>query len=124
MDGNYKAPQSCHESLDVDEVDYNGGVCRLGHRVMENIMKPTMKKKHFLVVNAWGGGNTTEIALVSLNPPLLYLPIGWQWIQLALNFIVTCITNCSLSIVMPFSFFPLSCPVGYWPIYSVEALQS
>jgi hypothetical protein len=90
--------------LDADEVDYNDGVFRLGHRVVEDVMKPTMKKKHVLVINVWGGGNITEVALVSLNPPLLYTPIGWQPIQLALNFIVTCITNCSLSIVTPFPF--------------------
>jgi hypothetical protein len=90
--------------LDVDEVDYNGGVCGLGHRVVEDVMKPTMKKKRVLVVNVWGSGNITEAALVSLNPPLLCTPVGWQPIQLALNLIVTCITNCSLSIVMPVSF--------------------
>jgi hypothetical protein len=37
--------------LDADEVDYNGGVCRLGHRGVEDVMKPTMKKKRVLVVN-------------------------------------------------------------------------
>jgi hypothetical protein len=90
--------------LDADEVDYNGGVCGLDHRVVEDVMKPTMKKKRVLVVNVWGGGNITKVALVSLNPPLLCTPIGWQPIQLALNFIVTSITNSSLCIVMPFSF--------------------
>jgi hypothetical protein len=67
-------------------------------------MKPTMKKKHVLVVNVWGGGNITEVALVSSNLPLLCTPVDWQPIQLALICIVTCITNCSLSIVLPFSF--------------------
>jgi hypothetical protein len=62
--------------LDTDEVDYNGGVCGLGHRVVEDVMKPTMKKKRVLVVNVCGGGNITEVELVSLNPPLLYTPIG------------------------------------------------
>jgi hypothetical protein len=90
--------------LDADEVDYNGGVYGLDHRVVEDVMKPTMKKKRVLVVNVWGGGNITEAVLVSLNPPLLCTLVGWQLIQLALNFIVTCITNCSLSIVMPVSF--------------------
>jgi hypothetical protein len=28
--------------LDVDKVDYNGGVCGLGHKVVEDVMKPTM----------------------------------------------------------------------------------
>jgi hypothetical protein len=90
--------------VDADEVDYNGGVCGLGHKVVEDVMKPTMKKNRVLVVNVWGSGNITEAALVSLNPPLLCTPVGWQPIQLALNFIVTCITNCSLSIVMHASF--------------------
>jgi hypothetical protein len=62
--------------LDANEVDYNGGVCGLGHRVVEDVMKPTMKKRRILVVNVWGGGNITEVALISFNPPLLYIPIG------------------------------------------------
>jgi hypothetical protein len=37
--------------LEADEVDYNNSVCGLGHRVMEDVMKPTMKKKCVLVVN-------------------------------------------------------------------------
>jgi hypothetical protein len=49
--------------LDADEVDYNGGVCGLGHRVM----KSTMKKRHVLVVNVWGSGNIIEVALVSFK---------------------------------------------------------
>jgi hypothetical protein len=37
--------------LDTDEVDYNSGVCGLGHRVVEDVMKLTMKKTRVLVVN-------------------------------------------------------------------------
>jgi hypothetical protein len=37
--------------VDVEKVDYNGGICGLGHRVVEDVMKPTMKKRHVLVVN-------------------------------------------------------------------------
>jgi hypothetical protein len=33
--------------LDANDVDYNGGTCRLGHRVVEDVMKPTMKKNAF-----------------------------------------------------------------------------
>jgi hypothetical protein len=36
--------------LDANEVDNNGGVFRLGHRVVEDIMEPTMKKRRILVV--------------------------------------------------------------------------
>jgi hypothetical protein len=70
--------------VDADEVDYNGGVCGLGHKVVEDIMKPTMKKRRVLVVNVWGGRNITEVALVSFIPPLLYIPIGWQPIEVAM----------------------------------------
>jgi hypothetical protein len=45
--------------LDADKVDYNDDICGLGHRVVEDIMKPTMKKRCVLVVNVWGGGNIT-----------------------------------------------------------------
>jgi hypothetical protein len=64
--------------VDADEVDYNGGIYGLGHRVVEDVMKPTMKKKHVLVVNVWGGGNITEVALVSFISPLFSTPIGCQ----------------------------------------------
>jgi hypothetical protein len=62
--------------VNADEVDYNGGVCGLGHRVVEDVMKSTMKKRRILVVNVWGDGNITEVALISFIPPLLYTPIS------------------------------------------------
>jgi hypothetical protein len=100
--------------LDADEVDYNGGVCRLSHRVMEDVMKPTMKKRHVLVVNVWGGGNITEVALVSFNPPLLYTPIGWQPIQVAMNIAVPLIWNNSLpTVVVSFRFLVVSAAGRY-----------
>jgi hypothetical protein len=37
--------------VDADKVDYNSSVCGLGHRIVEDIMKPTMKKKRVLIVN-------------------------------------------------------------------------
>jgi hypothetical protein len=75
--------------LDADEVDYNGGIYGLGHRVVEDVMKPTIKKRRVLVVNVWGGRNITEFALVSFIPPLLYTPMGWHLIQVAKNFVVS-----------------------------------
>jgi hypothetical protein len=86
--------------LDADEVDYNGGICGLGHKIVEDVLKPTMKKTRLMVMNVWGGGSITEVVLVSLNPPLFYIPIGYQPIQLGLNMIITCATNRSLSIVI------------------------
>jgi hypothetical protein len=58
--------------IDANEVDYNGSVCGLGHKVVDDIMKPTMKKRRVLVVNVWDSGNITEVALVSFIPPLLH----------------------------------------------------
>jgi hypothetical protein len=83
--------------LNADEVDYNGGISGLGHRVVEEVMKPTMKKRRLLVVNVWGGGNITKVALISYNPPLLYTPIGWLPKQVAMNFIVLSNMNNSIS---------------------------
>ena len=57
--------------FDADEVDYNGSDSELGHRVVEDVIKPTMKTKCILVVNVWGSGNITEVELVSFNPSLL-----------------------------------------------------
>jgi hypothetical protein len=74
--------------VDADEVDYNGGVCGLGHRVVEDVMKPTMKKRCVLVVNVWGGGNITEVALVSFISPRLSTPIGWQPIEVTVYIII------------------------------------
>ena len=64
--------------LDADEVDYNSGICRLGHKVMEDVMKPSMKKKVVLVMNVWRGGNISEVALVSFNRLLLYILVSYQ----------------------------------------------
>jgi hypothetical protein len=54
--------------LDADKVEYNGGVCGLGHRVVEDVMKPTMKKNRVLVVNVWGGGNIVIGKSITTNP--------------------------------------------------------
>jgi hypothetical protein len=100
--------------LNTDEVDYNGGVCGLGHRVVEDVMKPTMKKMCVLVVNVWGGGNITEVALVSFNPLLLYTPIDWQSIQVAMNIVVPSIWNNSLpTVVVSFRFSIVSATSRY-----------
>ena len=74
--------------VDADEVDYNGGVYGLDHRVVEDVIKPTMKKRCVLVVNVWGGRKITKVALIIFIPPLLYTPIGWQPIEVAIYFIV------------------------------------
>jgi hypothetical protein len=79
--------------LDANEMDYNGSICGLSHRVVEDVIKPTMKKRRVLVVNVWGSGNITEVALVSFNPPLLYTPI-------AMNIAAPSVWNNSLSIVV------------------------
>lgn len=84
--------------LDAD-VDYNSSVYGLGHKVVEDILKPTTKKWPFLVVNGWGGGFNIEVPLISLNPPLLSILIGCKPIGLSMNVIVIGATNNSLSIL-------------------------
>jgi hypothetical protein len=42
---------------DLDEVNYNGGNCNIGHKVLKDLMKPTVKNQAFLVVSLRGGGN-------------------------------------------------------------------
>lgn len=74
--------------VDADEVDYNSGVCGLGHKVVEDVMKPKMKKRCVLVVNVWDGGNITEVVLISFISPQLSTPIGWQLIEIAVYIIV------------------------------------
>jgi hypothetical protein len=49
--------------LDADEVDYNGGICGLGHRVVEDVMRLIMKKKRVLVVNVWAVGISPRLRL-------------------------------------------------------------
>ena len=62
--------------VDADKVDYNSSVSGLGHRVVEDDIKPTMKKRCVLVVNVWGSGIIIEVVLVSFIPPLLHTSIG------------------------------------------------
>lgn len=64
--------------LDLDKVNYNGGIFRIGHKVVEVIMKPIIKNKFVLIVNLWNGGNITKVALVSFIMRALSLPIGCQ----------------------------------------------
>jgi hypothetical protein len=85
--------------LDVD-VDYNGNVYGLGHKVVEDILKPTTKKWPFLVVNVQGGGYITEIPLISSNPLLFSTPISCKPIGLSMNVIVIGATNNSLSVLL------------------------
>lgn len=51
--------------LDLDEVDYNGGNCGIGHKVVEGVLKSTIKNRPILIVKLWGGGNITKVALVN-----------------------------------------------------------
>jgi hypothetical protein len=49
--------------LDADEVDYNGGICGLGHRVVEDVIRLIIKKKRVLVVNVWAVGISPRLRL-------------------------------------------------------------
>jgi hypothetical protein len=46
------------KSLEVDEVDYNGG-----HKVVEDILNPIIKNSCILVVNVWDDGYIIEFVL-------------------------------------------------------------
>jgi hypothetical protein len=59
------------ESADGD-VDWSGGDCGVSHKVLEQLLKPTVKDLAVTVINVWGGGNITEIAMVSISYHLPY----------------------------------------------------
>ena len=48
------------------EVDWNTGTCGVSHGLLERILRPSMKATLATVINVWGGGNITKIALVLL----------------------------------------------------------
>ena len=62
------------KAYDLDNVDYNGGNCGIGHKVLEDIMKPTMKNQYNLVISLWNGGNVTkmEVLYSEIHMILLY----------------------------------------------------
>lgn len=53
------------------DIDWNDGACGVCHSVIEKLLKPAVRKSSVLVVNVWGGGNVTEIAMVSTPHPAL-----------------------------------------------------
>ena len=73
--------------LDVDEVDYNGGMCKIGLKVVEDLLKPTMKNSSILIINVWGDGNIIEVVLISSTLFSHSTPISYQPIQLSINYI-------------------------------------
>ena len=50
----------------VGAVDWNDGLCGVDHDLLEQLLKPSLTAKKSTLVNIWGGGNITEIALVRL----------------------------------------------------------
>jgi hypothetical protein len=62
--------------LDSNEVDYNGGNCGIGHKVVEDVLKSTIKNRPILVVKLWGVGNITKVALVNFIMLILSLLVG------------------------------------------------
>lgn len=45
-------------------IDWNDGACGVSHAVLEQLLKPAVRKTPVLIINVWGGGNITEIAMV------------------------------------------------------------
>jgi len=46
------------------EVDWNNSLCEVSHRLLELLLKPSMKRSLATVINIWDGGNIIGIALV------------------------------------------------------------
>ena len=64
------------ESLKAPSKDWAGGKCGVALPLLKQALLPTLKKYDYRVVNIWGGGNVTTLALVSslVQPLLLYVP--------------------------------------------------
>ena len=64
------------ESVKAPSEDWAGGKCSVGLPLLKQALLPTLKKYDCRVVNIWGGGNVTTLALVSslVQSFLLYVP--------------------------------------------------
>ena len=63
------------ESLKAPSEDWVGGKCGVALPLLKQALLPALKKYDCRVVNIWGGGNVTTLALVSslVQPLLLYV---------------------------------------------------
>ena len=64
------------ESLKAPSEDWASGKCGVALPLFKQALLPALKKYDCRVVNIWGGGNVTALALVSsiVQPLLLYVP--------------------------------------------------
>ena len=64
------------ESLKAPSEDWAGGKCGVALPLLKQALLPALKKYDYRVVNIWGGGNVTALALVSslVQPLLLCVP--------------------------------------------------
>ena len=64
------------ESLKAPSEDWAGGKCGVALPLLRQALLLALKKYDCRVVNIWGGGNVTALALVSslVQPLLLYVP--------------------------------------------------
>ena len=60
-----KKPLDWYQESAEADIDWNAGHCGVDHRLLEQLLKPTVKDTAVTVINVWGGGNITEIAMVS-----------------------------------------------------------
>ena len=60
------------ESVKAPSEDWAGGKCGVALPLLKQALLPALKKYDYRVVNIWGGGNITALALVS---PLVQEPI-------------------------------------------------
>lgn len=73
--------QACPDGV----VDWNGGLCGVDHSTLQTLLKPTLHSKQVVLINIWGGGNVTEIGLVSFG--MVPLPVGRQPIYVFASFL-------------------------------------
>jgi hypothetical protein len=52
------------ESQEGKTQDWFGGKCSASYGLIENLLQPALKKYKCVVINVWGGGNVTAVALV------------------------------------------------------------
>ena len=64
-----------NESLKAPSEDWAGGKCGVALPLLKQALLPALKKYDCRIVNIWGGGNVTALALVSslVQPLLLYV---------------------------------------------------
>jgi hypothetical protein len=62
------------ESREGRTQDWSGGKCSVPYGLIESLLQPALKKYKCVVINVWGGGNVTAVALVRSPSSLFLIP--------------------------------------------------